>query len=644
MANCKICNDVIPEGTDICNECNKKLVHNDEQYLDQLLALVTGNQSESYQHTENLVDDILQSEYVVESISYTEDELQRQNSKDDDWNLLNQTMNKQVDKSSEGLEYSKDIPAEGALDEVESIFMDDYGTVLQEIAIGSSDKSEDLIINEDIYVQSVDESLEQDDYIHYLVNDGIMEHQEEIMDIPDNLVAEDMQNPLVDEEVIDFIDNEVTELYNDSEASDIPVIKDESDVEEVLEEEKYNNNNNAFNEDAFLSSLMDSDLQDAVGTSMDEQSDMGSDSIQELESDNSSGLVLDDELSELHKLLGEVTENADDFRLEHILSNGAIQEEDKEEAVKINTADILKQSLSAVSDLDDPSLEAEFINILPTEKPTLKTEKISFFKKLFSNVHPENPEEELIKEEQEEALLKEKKQLKEEEKQKKAALKQENKEKKAAMKESKQKQLADEKENRKKARDAIAAAYVPEGKINKAGAFVVFVFAACVAIFIIQGTSFASYHLSIKSAEKDLRNSRYDEAYETLSGETLKEKDEIVYDKLQTIMVVKKELNSYYNFKKMNMELEALDSIIKGIDRYERYYANAKELKVDKNLNSLKDEMISILKNSYKLSEKDAIKLIDIKDAESYTERLTTIVSSVINSEEVSEQLVQKNK
>ena len=649
MANCKICNNVVTDGMEICDDCSKELTLNDEQYLDQLLASVTGAQSEPYQHTEKSVETMDQPTYEYESILYTEEELKKQNSKDDDWNLLNQTMNKQSDDKPEVLEYNKEIPAEGALDEVESILMEDYGAVLQEIANGPDESDYTPITDEDS-----DQMIDQENYMDYLVNDEYIESQDDIMSISDDLVEEDMNNPFVESEGINSLDEDFSDLYSTQVSSPEAIVENEI---------------SSFDEKEFIDNLMETDFDDSIFTE-EKELDSNIETIQTSEeskleedilpiqqdfvepeainvapeSEPKLELVVDDELSELDKLLGEVTDFADDFKLEHIFSDGSINEVDQEEDLKIDNSDILKKSLSAVSDLQDSALEDQFNSILPTEMSPAEANKGGFLKRLFSNVSPENPEEELRKEQEEEALAQEKKQQKEEQKLKKAALKEENKAKKVVLKENKQKEQAEEKEKRKKAREAIAAAYVPQGKINKAGAFVVFVFAACMGAFIIQGTSYASYHLSVKSAEKDFKNSRFDEAYETLSGTKLKEKDEGVYDKLQTIMIVKKELNSYYNFKRMDKELEALDSIIKGIDRYERYYANAKELKVDMELNSLKDEMVSILKDNYNLGEKDIKKLIDLEDAKVYTDRLTTIVKNITEQEEATKQLVQKNK
>lgn len=655
MAYCKGCNTIVPEGIDFCEDCDRTLAQNDEQYLDQLLAAVTGNHNEPYQNTNVEHKDGELPDYGYEPISYTEEELRKQNSKDDDWNLLNQTIHKQPVKTVEVLEYSKEIPTEGALDEVESILVDDFGMDLKDINEEPVDDIQDIILSE----SNFEEEEEQVDYIEHIVTDEMIEQQEDILSIPDELVEEDMQNPLIDQLSLEedtFLANLLENDAEDSLAHDSELIESGIKEPELIEPELKEPE--AIEEEVIMPEIMETEaIEDDI---MALESDMDliltpmEKEVTEFETPNTgventvydtsdANSLLNEELNELNKLLEEVTGNADIYSIDNIMSTGVAK--NVEEGKEINTSDILKQSLSAVSDLDDPSLEGQFQSILPDTKPVEEMEKVSFFKRIFANVAPEDPELELKKLAEEEALEEERKIQKAEDKQKKLAEKEEKKAQKVALKESKQKELAEEKIKRQKAKEAIAAAYVPEGKINKAGAIVVFTMAACVGAFIIIGSSLATYHLSVSGAQKDFQNSRFDEAYQALSGEKLKPQDVVVYDKLHTIMIVKKELNSYYNYKKMGMELEALDSMIKGLDRYERYYANAKELEVDAELDSLKKEMLTILNNNYDLGEKDVVKLIHIEDGEKYTEHLTTIVDQVISpANEDGKQIAKKNK
>ena len=156
MSNCKVCNVEILDGTDLCDDCKKNLIKDDEEYLDQLLAAVTGDSIDQDQLTEDNTESNEEHKFGYEPSSYTQEEIERQNSKDDDWNLLNQTINKQPDKAII-LEYDKEydnryeekIPVEGALDEVDSLLIGDYCSVLQEISDEFDDESEQYISIDD---------------------------------------------------------------------------------------------------------------------------------------------------------------------------------------------------------------------------------------------------------------------------------------------------------------------------------------------------------------------------------------------------------------------------------------------------------------------------------------------------------------
>ena len=235
MANCKVCNVEILDGTDLCDDCRKNLIKNDEQYLDQLLAAVTGNSINQYQLTEDNSKNNEEHEFGYEPITYTQEEIERQNSKDDDWNLLNQTINKQPDKAVI-LEYDKEydnafeeeIPVEGALDEVDNILIGDYCSVLQEITDGLDDESEQYTAIDD-YSEL---NHNQGEYLEHMVADGIMEYQDDIMDISDELVEEDMNNSLVNQEVMYSLDDDIAILY-DTQSPYESIVEEVEMVEEV---------------------------------------------------------------------------------------------------------------------------------------------------------------------------------------------------------------------------------------------------------------------------------------------------------------------------------------------------------------------------------------------------------------------------
>ena len=76
-------------------------------------------------------------------------------------------------------------------------------------------------------------------------------------------------------------------------------------------------------------------------------------------------------------------------------------------------------------------------------------------------------------------------------------------------------------------------------------------------------------------------NQEYDKAYNSLDGIKLSGDDETLYKQAKVVMYVQRQYESYENYEKMNMHTEALNALVKGVDRYQTYRSEAKELGVE---------------------------------------------------------------
>ena len=250
------------------------------------------------------------------------------------------------------------------------------------------------------------------------------------------------------------------------------------------------------------------------------------------------------------------------------------------------------------------------------------------FQKLFANV-PLTEEEiaAIPTPEQEEAAKKEKeaeaaKKKKAEEAKKKAA---DNKAKKAA-KDAAKKAAKKEAELKRLRAEALEQ---PEGKINKAGATIILLFFVVAAAVVIIGTNIFSYDISIADATHKFGNHKYTEAYEGIRGLDIKEKDMLIHDKIYTVMFVNKQLNSYNNFFAMGDYSSALDSLIKGLSRYDKYIALARQLGIHTDLDYVRKQIMAELQSVYGVDEREALELMDMTDRQDYSERIYAIVSKL---------------
>ena len=263
------------------------------------------------------------------------------------------------------------------------------------------------------------------------------------------------------------------------------------------------------------------------------------------------------------------------------------------------------------------------------------------FQKLFANVPlteeeiaaiPTPEQEEAAKKEKEAEAAKKKedkkaaaeadKKKKAEEAKKKAA---DNKAKKAA-KDAAKKAAKKEAELKRLRAEALEQ---PEGKINKAGATIILLFFVVAAAVVIIGTNIFSYDISIADATHKFGNHKYTEAYEGIRGLDIKEKDMLIHDKIYTVMFVNKQLNSYNNFFAMGDYSSALDSLIKGLSRYDKYIALARQLGIHTDLDYVRKQIMAELQSVYGVDEREALELMDMTDRQDYSERIYAIISKL---------------
>ena len=347
-----------------------------------------------------------------------------------------------------------------------------------------------------------------------------------------------------------------------------------------------------------------------------------------------------------------VDSSAVDSVLDDILNTGSFLSESDLESTNDEAeppAAPAAETLADISDLDVDSLlddidsgaldkTIEDLDGDAQEKKNAKKkknkEKKSLFERLFANIveelTPEQIEEQKAKEE---AAAKKKIEDAEKKKAQKALSKEEKEKQKAedkAAKEEADKKKAEEKkrkaeeakakaQKKKEEKLALEALEVNEGRINRAGASILFVIFAVFAIFIILGTNIYYYNLSIKNAQTEFDRQHYNEAYYEVYGLRIKDKDIELYDKIMTVMYVNIQLSSYQNYMKSNNREKALDSLLKGLLRYDKYLELATLLDIEDDLNYVKSGILDALATEFQMSESDAYDMMKYVDNVDYS-------------------------
>lgn len=353
-------------------------------------------------------------------------------------------------------------------------------------------------------------------------------------------------------------------------------------------------------------------------------------------------------------------EAKDDNLVDSILNLGNDQESEKLDTKETsndsinNVGDVFSNVLSAVDLLDDET-EAHFAQLTQDHENQEQEEKkdnLDISKKPFGKKINKNED---IKALEKEAKAKAKKEAKEKKAKEKAAkAKKNNKSSKAktvpvnpnsdeqaeltkaneekskkAKKEKKktEKKKAVKKKSEakikpsKKAKEIVdeITEDIEEYKVSKLAIIFIATFIILVSGFVILGTDSYSYSLNLKNAKTNFDRKRYTEAYYEIYGLDIRKQDKVTYDKIMTVMYINKEINSYNNYKSMNKYPEALDSLLKGLERYGRYISRAEELGIKEDLNSLKATIVDELGKTYQITEEEAQSLIEIEDQSKYS-------------------------
>ncbi len=281
------------------------------------------------------------------------------------------------------------------------------------------------------------------------------------------------------------------------------------------------------------------------------------------------------------------------------------------------------------------------LNPLGEEKPESKKKEKKgpgFFARIFGNVVTDQTAAQEEKERQEEQAAKEKKAAEKEEKKKQAEVSKEEKAQLALEAKERKKQLkaeqaakkAEEKEEKKRLKEerkAEEAAQEVVGKINPVGAAIVVIFFATIGILTVFGSMLLNKNTSLKNAENYFAAGEYMQAYDAIRMVDVDEDNDVLYRRIRMCTEIQKEVNSYVNYSSMNMRLEALDSLVKGIRYYDLNRPDADSLGIANQVDHLEAQLAAGLSDDFGIDADEARELLKASDQSEYTRRLEEIVN-----------------
>jgi hypothetical protein len=207
----------------------------------------------------------------------------------------------------------------------------------------------------------------------------------------------------------------------------------------------------------------------------------------------------------------------------------------------------------------------------------------------------------------------------------------ENNQKKKANDE-KNKLKAEKKARKKAAAAAEAANAEPEKKLNKPMVVLVFsVFLGGLFLFYSATNNF-NYTQVIEKAANYFASQKYRRAFDQIVGVDVKEKDQDLKDRIYTVMYVERLYESYNNNVAMGHEEKALDSLLRGVEKYYEHYQEAEELGITDDLNYSFNQIQQTLAERYGISVEQAQEINELDNLE-YIQRIKMYVENLETTE-----------
>lgn len=223
--------------------------------------------------------------------------------------------------------------------------------------------------------------------------------------------------------------------------------------------------------------------------------------------------------------------------------------------------------------------------------------------------------------------------LKDLEKEKKKKEKKEKQEEKKKLKQEKQEQKKKENLEKKALKDQqkkdkpVEVDNTPP--LPKVPVILIFLMGFSIILLVMLGSNLVGYSTTVSDAKSKMSAGNYIDAYEALSGIDVKEVDQELYERTRLTAILQRSQYGYEVYISQDMYPEALDSLISGIGRYNKYYDEAEAAGAGDDYNSMRKYLKKQLKNQFGVSEKKALKIYKISDKEEYTKEINSIISSL---------------
>lgn len=203
-------------------------------------------------------------------------------------------------------------------------------------------------------------------------------------------------------------------------------------------------------------------------------------------------------------------------------------------------------------------------------------------------------------------------------KEKKEKKKKEKKKKEKAPKQPKEKKVKPKKE--KKPKPPAEPDNTPP--LPKVPVILVFVMAASILVLVLAGTHLVGYSNSFSDADQAFAEGRYSDAFQAVAGEKVKEKDTDTYEKYRITAMVYAEYEAYESMMDAKVYDMALDSLIRTVQRYDRYLQDAETYGCRGEFDKIASAAETALQQDFGLTAEDARTMYAMSNKETYSREI----------------------
>ena len=168
---------------------------------------------------------------------------------------------------------------------------------------------------------------------------------------------------------------------------------------------------------------------------------------------------------------------------------------------------------------------------------------------------------------------------------------------------------------------------IPEKKLSRKKVMSVFLFCATIAACIVIVTTVLPAQMEKQEARVAFDQDQYEQVYDLLYGKKLNEEDDILFQKSSVILQMQRKLDSYENYKKLDMQADALDALLDGVVRYQELWEKADQYNVNSEVADIYEQILDALADDYGLSESAAEDIIASGDDVTYSQRVQAVIS-----------------